>query len=490
MSRTSATEGSVTKRCSCKDPDTGKRLGTGCPKLRRAGGAWSSTHGSWGYQLELPTLPGRPRRQLRRFGFARSEDAARELDHARSLLALAAEQVLAVQIGDMLHDCKPGTPLPDRDAVAARIRAGVPATVPTTVAEYLAQWLAGRRGLSPNTMRSYSDHIRLYLTPHLGNIALQQLRTVHIQAMFTALEERNDAVRAARASADPAIRATVKGVRPMEATSMALLFATLRKALNDAMFKAKLIPDNPALGVELAPAKRARPRVWTPRAVKHWQETGQRPSPVMVWTPQQAGAFLDYVKVHEPRLYTLYTLILHRGLRRGEACGLRDHDVDLDIGCLTVVEQITSVGYQAITRDVKSRAGDRIVPLGPTTTRELADYLVLRQSWQDAAGDEWTKSGLFFVRPDGRAWHPEYISDRFEALLAASGLPSVRLHDLRHCAATYLRHGGADMKEVQETLGHSTLAVTADIYTSVILELRRTHADAAADIIPRTTKAA
>ncbi|MEV4281992.1 hypothetical protein [Actinoplanes xinjiangensis] len=50
-------------------------------------------------------------------------------------------------------------------------------------------------------------------------------------------------------------------------------------------------------------------------------------------------------------------------------------------------------------------------------------------------------------------------------------------------AATYMRHGGADMKEIQEVLGHSTLGLTADTYTSVILDLRRPNADA--NLIPR-----
>nr|WP_307836705.1 tyrosine-type recombinase/integrase [Actinoplanes nipponensis] len=77
------------------------------------------------------------------------------------------------------------------------------------------------------------------------------------------------------------------------------------------------------------------------------------------------------------------------------------------------------------------------------------------------------------------------VSDRFDYLVTASGLPPVRLHDLRHCAATYLRHGGADMKEIQEVLGHSTIGLTSDTYTSVILELRRPNADAAANLILR-----
>ncbi|MGA8116025.1 MAG: tyrosine-type recombinase/integrase [Actinocatenispora sp.] len=489
VSRT-LTHGSLFKRCTCTDPGTGRRLGSRCPRLRRPGGAWHPHHGTWGYQLELPAPPGRGRRQLRRSGFDTRDAAGGERDHARGLLELAAgDDILAVQIGDLLKDCPPGAPLPDRDEVATRIRAGVPASIPTTTGDYLTQWLDGRRGLADKTLLGYRDHLRHHLIPHLGQIPLQALRTPHIQAMFTTLEERNTQIRADRDSSDPAVRAGVKGRRPIGPTSMRRLHATLRKALNDAVTKAKLIPTNPAVGVELETGRKPKARVWTAKAIDRWTATGERPSPVMVWLPEQAGQFLDYTHLHDRALYAMFLLILYRGLRRGEACGLREHDVDLDAGDMTVVQQITTVGYTPIVRPVKSDAGDRMVPLGPKTVEVLREYLSQRQRWR-ATSHDWPDTGLFFVRPDGRPWHPQTVSDRFERLITRSGLPPVRLHDLRHCAATYLRHGGADMKEIQETLGHATLAMTANIYTSVILELQRTHADAAADLIPRSGHAA
>jgi integrase len=97
------------------------------------------------------------------------------------------------------------------------------------------------------------------------------------------------------------------------------------------------------------------------------------------------------------------------------------------------------------------------------------------------AAKEWPHTGLFFVKPDGQPWHPELVSERFERLVTDAGLPPIRLHDLRHCAATYLKAAGADMKDIQETLGHSSMAITADTYTSVIheLETERAKADAA-----------
>jgi len=498
-----STEGSIYKRCTCKDPDTGRRLDGKCPKLRRAGGAWHPTHGTWGYQLELPVRPGQTRRQLRPSGFDSRDAAIDELNQARALLDLAGDDHhRRVEIADLLQqERRAGRPLPDRDTIARRIRAGVPATVATTTAEYLNTWLASRRGLADKTTRGYADHIRLYLIPHLGKVPIQQLDTRHVEAMFTALERRNADIRKARASTDPTVRATVKGVRPLSAASLQRLRATLRKALNDAIHKYKLRDTNPAVGIELASGKRPKARVWTAKAIQRWKATGQRPSPVMVWPPALAGAFLDYAEAHDIVLYPMFVLILHRALRRGEACGLRDDDVELGpeptagatatgdetdpVPHLTVVQQITEVGYRPITKEVKSDAGDRIVPLGPATLAVLRAYLARRARWRQVCGDDWPDTGLFFVRPDGQPWHPQTITDRFDHLVAKSGLPPVRLHDLRHCAATYLRHGGADMKEVQETLGHSTMALTSDTYTSVILELQRENADAAADLIPR-----
>jgi site-specific recombinase XerD len=70
----------------------------------------------------------------------------------------------------------------------------------------------------------------------------------------------------------------------------------------------------------------------------------------------------------------------------------------------------------------------------------------------------WVESGLVFTRENGAALHPEYVSRHFEHLTRDGGLPPVRLHDLRHGAATLALAGGADLKTVSEMLGHSTAA--------------------------------
>ncbi|MFL4904898.1 tyrosine-type recombinase/integrase [Streptomyces sp. MMS24-I2-30] len=64
-------------------------------------------------------------------------------------------------------------------------------------------------------------------------------------------------------------------------------------------------------------------------------------------------------------------------------------------------------------------------------------------------------------------------------------MPPVRLHDLRHCAATLSLAAGIHMKKIQTLLGHSSYSLTADTYTSVLPQFERAEADAALAVVPR-----
>ncbi|MFY1652823.1 tyrosine-type recombinase/integrase [Solwaraspora sp. WMMB762] len=482
-------DGSITKRCSCRH--NGKRLGAQCPKLRRGNG-WNPHHGSWRYQLELPLDTAGRRRQLRRSGFDTRETAADERDHARTLLDLAGrDETLRQQIADTLHAVKPHQPLPDRDDMARRVRADVPADTRLTLGDYLTEWIKGRTKLQPATRRSYQDHITKYWAPHLGQVALQDLTAAHIEMVFTAIESRNAEILTAKASPVKEVRDAVKGTRTVGDASQQRILATLRKALNDArrLYHHRLIDRNPAESVELRSGKPPKPRLWTDAAVNRWRRTGQRPSPVMVWTPAQVGEFLDLAETDDPELYALFDLAIHRGPRRGELCGLHDYDVDLEAAAITITSQRTSVGYQVIEKGVKSAAGDRVVDLADETVTSLRTYLTRRAGWKIVAGDAWADTDVFFVRKrDGQPWHPETVAYRFDRLVERSGLPPVRFHDMRHIAATLMLATGATIKEIQDTLGHSSYNLTADTYTSVLAELKKTTAAATTRLVPRRNR--
>ncbi|TDD35267.1 hypothetical protein E1287_14260 [Actinomadura sp. KC06] len=87
-------------------------------------------------------------------------------------------------------------------------------------------------------------------------------------------------------------------------------------------------------------------------------------------------------------------------------------------------------------------------------------------------------SGCVFTAENGAPLREEYLSEHFVTLMKAAGLPPIRFHDLRHCAATLMLAAGVDMKVVQESLGHARYAFTADVYASVVPEVAAEVAEA------------
>ncbi|MEO3830334.1 site-specific integrase [Actinomadura sp. B10D3] len=512
-----APKGSTYKTCGCRDQN-GKRLGQQCPKLRRGNGRWSSTHGSWSYQLELPpTASGTRRSPLRRGGF-RGQDAAEDaMNTTKELLAIATDETTLVQIADLIVSTVRATKkLPDPETVRRKVRAGQDLDRPITVGEYLESWLAGRKNLREGTRRSYASHIALYLKSHLGHILLDRLRVIDVDRVFDANDELNEQITMARESGDLTLRAKVKGRRVVGPASKQRIRATLRSALSKAV-KQRLVEVNVAALVELPSGKAPKALVWTDERITHWEKSftahtelmnarrkrqsrlephkrigerinrldayvgAPRPSKVMVWTPALTRKFLARARHH--RLYTQYHLIAFRGLRRGESCGLRWPDLDLRNGTATIRWQITQIGSDTFEGKPKTEAGEATISLDSTTIKELRAHKARQNAERLAAGDAWIETGFVFTTPTGQPTNPNDVTEQFEQLSMEAGLPPIRLHDLRHGAATFLLAAGHDMKVVQETLRLSSIAIASDIYTSVLPQLARQSAEDAAAIV-------
>ncbi|WP_280305654.1 site-specific integrase [Nocardia neocaledoniensis] len=259
---------------------------------------------------------------------------------------------------------------------------------------------------------------------------------------------------------------------------------------------------NVASLVKLPSGKRPKALVWTTEREERWRaevdrlvDSGRKydvardladtPSPVMVWRPDHLGMFLDHTADH--RLYALWHLLSHRGLRRGEACGLEWHDLALDaeIPTATIERQRITVDGTVIEDTPKSDAGGRIIPLGKDGVAVLKAHRLAQKKDKLAWGGAWVDSGKVFAKENGEAFHPDWISDEFARLYTEADLPPIRLHDLRHGAASLMLAAKVDMKVVQETLGHANITTTSNTYTSVYPDVAAAAADAAAAIVPR-----
>lgn len=319
-------------------------------------------------------------------------------------------------------------------------RGGSSAAHRQTVGDYLDEWLASKRNLRPTTSRSYRSHIDLYLRPYLGHLRLAELQPRQVDRMYVEMRRKNPKLKPA----------TVRRVH-----------ATLRSALGKAV-KQNTLPYNPASHVELESAPRPR---------------------VRVWDPAQVGAFLDAIAAD--RMAPLFHLVAMCGLRRGEAAGLRWVDVDLDAGSIRIEQQLVQVGHEVLVGEPKTRTGVRTISLDEGTVAVLRAHRAAQNAERLVLGDAWTDSGLVFTREDGAALHPETLTRSFTRLAKAAGLPTIRLHDLRHTSASLALAAGVAMKVVSERLGHSSTTITADTYTHVLPAVAQDAATRIADIVPR-----
>jgi integrase len=429
----------VFKRCGCTDEATGRQFAGRCPHLAEPG------HGSWYYAVQVTTVGGRKAR-YRRGGFPTREDT------------VAAWQAVL-------------------DGPAVQAAAGA-----WTVARWLRYWLTqAEPHLRPSTVHSYRDHIDRYLIPSIGRITLADLSSKRLQACFSLLARQR----------------TRKGTL-IAAATVDRVRATLRSALNAAV-REGLIASNPLAQIRLDKPVRPHPVIWTDERVEAWRRDGIRP-PVAVWTLRQLITFL--AGVENDRLAALWRLITLRGLRLGEAAALDRDDFDSEARELTITRQLVALPGELYCGPPKSRSSVRTIVLDKDGTRRLVDQAVRQavellkhqfteQRHPDSrarTGPGWRRGRPMFTYADGRPIRPEYLTHRFNTLVKEFDLPPIRLHDLRHGAATLALASHTDLKVIQQMLSHSSIVTTADTYTSVLPEAAHRAAQATADVIMKAAQ--
>lgn len=90
-----------------------------------------------------------------------------------------------------------------------------------------------------------------------------------------------------------------------------------------------------------------------------------------------------------------------------------------------------------------------------------------------AWGPEYADSGHVFTQQNGEPYHPQRLTDLFQALAKTAGVPVVRLHDAWHSCATLAHEAGVHPKVVQQFLGHSSWSTTMDLYSHRVARLER-----------------
>ena len=302
----------------------------------------------------------------------------------------------------------------------------------TTVLQLSERYLAtGTTNLRPSTLESYRRVVALYIVPTLGHVRLAKLSPQTIQQQLIT-------------------HMTASGLSPR---SVQYAVAILRRMLNVGE-RWGILPrgSNPAKFVEM-------PTVRAPK--------------IEPFNVQESREFITAVGSH--RLGALFITAIATGLRQGELLGLRWDDIDLGSEQLTVRNTLvwSRADRHWSLSAPKTERSRRTLWLPPVVLSSLRQQQQQQIEERLKAGAAWQQNNLVFATPLGGPLDGANVTHALHKLLAAAGLRRIRFHDLRHAAASLLLAHGLQMREIMEFLGHSQIALTANLYTHLLPAMKQ-----------------
>lgn len=321
-----------------------------------------------------------------------------------------------------------------KKAFEKSIERGVIAAEKLKVKDWLTTWLETYKkpSVKQNTFEGYERVVKGHLIPTLGSLYLKDLRPEHIQAMIN----------------EKSTKGNLLTGDPLQPRMVEYIYAVLHGALDQA-YKNQIIIYNPCDMVN------------KPQKVK---------KEFICWTAEQANKFLAAIK--KDRNYIIYLLALTTGMRRSELLGLRWDDVDLKKNLLSVKQVMVRVkgGYKF--QDPKTKKSKRTIQISDKVAAALKEWKRKQNIEKAAFPGEYNEQNLILCSIMGEPVNPESVSRNFKKDLEAAKMPDIRFHDLRHCHASMLLEQGIDLKTISDRLGHSTITMTADIYSHITDKLQ------------------
>jgi len=308
-----------------------------------------------------------------------------------------------------------------------------------TVKEYLEQWLESyvATNVTPKTRERYESIVRVHLIPAFGSLPLTALHPQHIQEYYSR------ALKSGRRHGNTGLSARTVRYHHM------VLYEALKHAV-----KHGILIRNVAEAVDPPKPERKEMTILDSDGVR---------------VVLQAAKDTPYY----PCIFTA----VYTGLRRSELLGLRWCDIDLDLATLSVVQTLHQLkNNTCVFGKPKTRGSRRMIALSPSLALLLREHKDKQEFARILLGKPLLPTDLVFSHPDGSPLRPNTVSRAFEKLARSLVFEGIRFHDLRHAHATLMLRQGVHPKIVSERLGHSSIAITLDIYSHVLPGLQESAA--------------
>ena len=292
-----------------------------------------------------------------------------------------------------------------------------------SLAQLLDQWMTHieAQGRAASTLARYRSALSANIVPAVGHIRVDRLTASDLDAFYASLLK--------------------KGLNPLSVRKChAIISAALHQALRWGW-------------IDRNPAERASP-----------PSTRQRE--VVVPKPNDVRQLLEACEESNADLASLIYVAATTGCRRGELCGLRWSDIDLDQATLVVARSISDTPNEIAVKTTKTHQSRRIA-LDPSTVEVLRRHRTRVDERAEASGTLMGDSAYVWSQAlDGSApYRPDRVTGAFRGLRDRVGLPEVTFHGLRHFAATTLAGRGVGVRTIAGRLGHANPNVTLRTYT-------------------------
>lgn len=302
------------------------------------------------------------------------------------------------------------------------------------------------RNYSPRTYKNYIGHLNTHIMPIFGDRFLDQIKTIHIIDFINHL-----------------------GDKALSDSTILYVYKVL-KSIIDTAVEWKFLATNPFDGVKQPSVKKKK----------------------MKYLDEQEAKQVIKALYEEPDVWRLYFLgCMLGGFRRGELVALEWKHVDFESNTITVEQSISLVeNGKPIIKSPKTDESERVVIMPRWYMQELVRY---RRAWikEKVKIDEsrWNGEGFVFGNEYGQPYYYTTPTAVWRKFLKRNGFKHIRLHDLRHTAATLLIEEGVDLKAVQERLGHTKYQTTADLYAHITKKVAQETASKLDKFDPRKLNA-
>ncbi|MED1801836.1 site-specific integrase [Brevibacillus porteri] len=277
-----------------------------------------------------------------------------------------------------------------------------------------------------NTYLLHQRNIQNHILPYFDNIMLQDVKPIMYQKFLNHLTEKDYSKR-----------------------SIEIVHTTMFNAMEKAVTLGK-IEKNPCIGVTIKGQSKQE-------GIKFMESSD---------IPRFLQATLQYDYIY----WMFFKVLIETGMRKGEAAALQWTDIDFKQFTISINK---TLDFQAKSKDeffgdTKTFNSNRTVKISQSLINDLKHHLSYQNKNKLGFGELYHHDiNLVLCRKDGNFIPKSSLFNAFSRTLKKVNIPSMPIHSLRHTHAVLLMETGADMKYIQERLGHGSMQITADVYAHV-----------------------